>query len=100
MAHLEGSQPLPDLVVTDIVMPGMNGHELAVKLRGRFANLRVLFVSGYDSRPRPLPGRPRASPRLLGEALHPVGAARKSPLALGDRTVLQGSRAATTGNRS
>jgi CheY-like chemotaxis protein len=36
-----------DLVVTDVVMPGMNGRELADELRRRQPDLRVLFTSGY-----------------------------------------------------
>ncbi len=35
------------LLVTDLVMPGMNGVELAQRLWGRQALLRTLFVSGY-----------------------------------------------------
>jgi two-component system, cell cycle sensor histidine kinase and response regulator CckA len=35
------------LLVTDIVMPGMTGREVADELRRRQAELRVLFVSGY-----------------------------------------------------
>jgi two-component system, cell cycle sensor histidine kinase and response regulator CckA len=37
----------PDLLVTDLVMPGMYGNELVEQLRRRFERLRVLFVSGY-----------------------------------------------------
>jgi CheY-like chemotaxis protein len=35
------------LLVTDIVMPGMNGRELAEMARERMPDLRVLFMSGY-----------------------------------------------------
>jgi two-component system cell cycle sensor histidine kinase/response regulator CckA len=38
---------VPDLVVTDVIMPGMNGRELAEELRRLMPGLRVLFVSGY-----------------------------------------------------
>ena len=36
-----------DLVITDIVMPGMNGIEMAKELRERSPELKVLFISGY-----------------------------------------------------
>ena len=36
-----------DLLVTDVVMPGMNGQEVAEQLGLMRPGLRVLFVSGY-----------------------------------------------------
>jgi len=45
-----------DLLVTDLVMPGIDGTELARRLRQRQPELPVLFVSGYpgDSPPEPV----------------------------------------------
>lgn len=37
-----------DLLVTDLVMPGMNGKELAMRLRSHFGDLKVLYMSGYS----------------------------------------------------
>ena len=37
-----------DLVVTDLSMPGMNGKELAMRLRNHFGTLKVLYMSGYS----------------------------------------------------
>jgi len=37
-----------DLLLTDLVMPGMGGRELASKMRERFPGLRVLYMSGYS----------------------------------------------------
>jgi CheY-like chemotaxis protein len=38
-----------DVVVVDIRMPNMDGHELARELRKRSASVPILFVSGYDA---------------------------------------------------
>ncbi|HPC83163.1 MAG TPA: PAS domain S-box protein [Thermoanaerobaculaceae bacterium] len=37
----------PDLVLTDVVMPSMNGKELVDRLRLRHPHLKALFMSGY-----------------------------------------------------
>src|SRR5207248_8018183 len=39
-----------DLLLTDIVMPGMNGPELVEAARKNRRNLIALFMSGYDRR--------------------------------------------------
>lgn len=36
-----------ELLVTDVIMPGMNGHELYTELALRHPGLRCLYVSGY-----------------------------------------------------
>jgi len=39
-----------DLLVTDIVMPGGTGPELAQRMRERRPDLKVLYISGYPAR--------------------------------------------------
>ena len=36
-----------DLLLTDVVMPGMNGRELAEALREEYDDIAVLFMSAY-----------------------------------------------------
>jgi two-component system, cell cycle sensor histidine kinase and response regulator CckA len=36
-----------DLLITDLAMPGMNGTELAVKVKERLPEIGVLYISGY-----------------------------------------------------
>ena len=38
----------PDIVITDIKMPGMNGLELIDKVSKCFKNIRFVILSGYD----------------------------------------------------
>jgi len=38
-----------ELLVTDVVMPGMNGPELVAKLRARRPRMTILYMSGYDN---------------------------------------------------
>jgi YesN/AraC family two-component response regulator len=38
----------PDLIFTDIHMPGMNGLELAQKIKRDFPHIRIAMLTGYD----------------------------------------------------
>ena len=47
LAHLARSAETIDVLVTDVVMPGVDGPTLASRLRQGSAGLRVLLVSGH-----------------------------------------------------
>jgi nitrogen-specific signal transduction histidine kinase/CheY-like chemotaxis protein len=38
-----------DILVTDVIMPGMNGKELKERLEMRYPSIKTLFISGYTS---------------------------------------------------
>ena len=47
---LQAHHPEPiDLLLTDVIMPGMSGPELVAKLRSRRPRMAILFMSGYDN---------------------------------------------------
>ena len=49
MALAEAYEEPIDAVITDVIMPGMNGKELAQRLRQVRPDLKVIFTSGYPS---------------------------------------------------
>lgn len=36
-----------DLLITDVMMPGMDGPTMAMKIREQFPDLKIIFISGY-----------------------------------------------------
>ena len=49
LAILAEDEFAADLVFSDVIMPGMNGVELAVVIRERYPGLPVVLTSGYSS---------------------------------------------------
>ena len=39
-----------DLMISDVIMPGMNGFELAEKIKDKYPETRIIIVSGYSDR--------------------------------------------------
>jgi two-component system cell cycle sensor histidine kinase/response regulator CckA len=72
-----------DVLVTDVVMPGMNGGQLAAQLLYQKPDLRVLFISGYHEEDVSVPNDARCrflrkpfSGHALVDALHEMLALR------------------------
>ena len=71
-----------DLLISDVVMPGMDGPALVAKARERWPELRVLFISGYAE--EQLRGRvDDVANTLLRKpfSIHELGAAVRARLA-------------------
>lgn len=76
-----------DLLVTDVVMPGIQGPQLAEILREERPGLPVLFVSGYTDQAAELPGygqvldKPFTARELLGAVAQALAAREQEPVA-------------------
>jgi FixJ family two-component response regulator len=49
MELIQGDGPMPDLIVSDVIMPEMRGDQLAEKMLAVCESLRFLFISGYGN---------------------------------------------------
>ena len=54
-----------DLLLTDMIVPHMNGYELAERLRLNFPRIRLLFMSGYVDKAAALNEQPRHSAAFI-----------------------------------
>jgi CheY-like chemotaxis protein len=52
--------PAPDLVLTDLRMPGMNGWELATAIKARYPGVRVGLITGCLAQLPPTPSQQAA----------------------------------------
>lgn len=76
--RLATAHPEPiHLLVTDVVMPGMSGPELATTLRALRPEIRVLFLSGYTDDVALLEGVAEGGEAFLQKPFTPLGFARK-----------------------
>jgi len=65
------------LLLTDVIMPGMNGRELAMRLDETRPSLRVLFMSGYTDDAIVHQGVLDESANFIQKPFAPDGLARK-----------------------
>jgi CheY-like chemotaxis protein len=72
----------PDLVLTDLMMPGIGGTELARRLRERWPELPVLFMSGYSVEDLLRQGAIGAERAIIQKPFTPDGLVRNVAAAL------------------
>jgi CheY-like chemotaxis protein len=82
----------PDLLLTDVIMPGINGTELATRLRREHPDLKVLFMSGYSDELIQSHGVLEPGILFLGKPFRSNDLARKVREALQGRIEPQGSK--------
>jgi CheY-like chemotaxis protein len=66
-----------DLLLTDVVMPEMNGRELASRVVARVPGVKVIFTSGYPADESVRRGIADATAEFLEKPYSPVDLARK-----------------------
>jgi hypothetical protein len=70
------SEP-PHLLLTDLILPGMDGRALAQEVSRRAPRVRVMFMSGYAEAPKGSAGLADADARLIKKPFSVVDLLRK-----------------------
>jgi signal transduction histidine kinase len=82
---LERQEQPVDLLLTDVVLPGMNGRQLADAVKARHSDMRVLFMTGYSRNAIVHQGRLDPGVSLIQKPLSAASLAMKIREVLGGR---------------
>jgi PAS domain S-box-containing protein len=85
---LESPRVRVDLLLSDVVMPGMTGEAFATRVRAARPGLRLLFMSGYEQPESDAPGWPGAGTQFIAKPF-----SRAALLARVAQVLATGSRA-------
>jgi signal transduction histidine kinase len=83
------SSPRADMLITDVVMPGMSGPNLAARLMQQNPTLRVLYMSGYTDDATEVHGAFWGGVPLLQKPFTPSQLAERVRMALDENTPRQ-----------
>lgn len=67
---LEPGAEAYDLLLTDIVMPGIDGIELSQRVSEIFADIRVVFITGFSGVALDATHKEQAHTKLLSKPFH------------------------------
>lgn len=85
LAWLADSGIVPDLLLTDVVMPKMSGQQLAEQVCKAHPKVKVLFISGYSEKIIVQHGVLNAGIELLQKPFHPQALAERVRHLLGEK---------------
>jgi two-component system cell cycle sensor histidine kinase/response regulator CckA len=77
LEFIERSDAKFDLLLTDMVMPGMNGRDLAKSVKEKYPEAKVIFMSGYTSDMVANQGILQAGEIFIQKPLSPMNLASK-----------------------